>query len=447
MLGLGLGRAILFLREHDARPYRDIILDACVHWTGYDQQVEGTRTPYLMTVLDETGQIGSYVEPILAAFRASTDRRDQQQLIRLASELAQEGYAEARDALYERFDRNDTIEPYSCAFELVRIDGVEGLLHVAERMGATLLDDPGGLGDDDWILSSTVRDAEEDFGKDAVQQILGGAAGDDPRVRAYVQAVEAIESEERAQRAALAASRADASARRAAGRAMSYERVKRAIVEREPPSVSLMGFRYWGRDASDDDLLLAATDLLAVQDEDHLSKYLQIFCLRRFPLAIDPLLALVRQPSDQVAHGAAVALSQIADPRVRPLAFEVIADPRLSGWRRSSGVSMLRSNLEPGDEALLTSLLTTTRDADELHWTSMGTLDVLKANPSADAVPILLALYEHGPCTRCRKKSVELLRQLGVLPDWMLEECRFDAGEYLREAAEAWARGEEPAED
>ncbi|HZO26892.1 MAG TPA: hypothetical protein VFH48_12995 [Chloroflexota bacterium] len=120
VLGLGLGRAILFLRQHDARPYRDIILNACVHWTGYDQQVEGTRTPYLMTVLDETGQIESYVESILAAFRSTTDRRDQQQLIRLASELAQDGYAEARVALYERFDRNDSEEPYSCAVELLR---------------------------------------------------------------------------------------------------------------------------------------------------------------------------------------------------------------------------------------------------------------------------------------------------------------------------------------
>jgi hypothetical protein len=40
VLGLGLGRAILFLRQYDARPYWDIILHACTHWTGYDQQAE-----------------------------------------------------------------------------------------------------------------------------------------------------------------------------------------------------------------------------------------------------------------------------------------------------------------------------------------------------------------------------------------------------------------------
>jgi hypothetical protein len=93
VLGLGLGRAILFLRQHDATPYRDVILDACTHWTGYDQQVEGTRTPYLLDVLDATGELERYVEPILAAFRTTADERDQEQLVRLVA-----GLAEARSA-------------------------------------------------------------------------------------------------------------------------------------------------------------------------------------------------------------------------------------------------------------------------------------------------------------------------------------------------------------
>jgi hypothetical protein len=108
---------------------------------------------------------------------------------------------------------------------------------------------------------------------------------------------------------------------------------------------------------------------------------------------------------------------------------------------------MLRSNLEPGDEALLIDLLTSSRGEDERHWVGSRALDVLEANPSADAVPVYFALYEHGPCTNCRKKAVERLRGLGMLPDWLLQEARYDAGEYLCEAADAWARGEEPADE
>jgi hypothetical protein len=42
--------------------------------------------------------------------------------------------------------------------------------------------------------------------------------------------------------------------------------------------------------------------------------------------------------------------------------------------------------------------------------------------------------------------AVEMIRRLGALPDWLLEECRYDASEDLREAADAWSRGEEPAD-
>lgn len=38
-LAHGLGRPILYLRDHDAEPYRDVILDACLHNRCYDWQL------------------------------------------------------------------------------------------------------------------------------------------------------------------------------------------------------------------------------------------------------------------------------------------------------------------------------------------------------------------------------------------------------------------------
>ena len=447
VLGLGLGRAILFLRQNDARPYRDVILNACTHWTGYDQQVEGTRTPYLMTVLDATGDLASYVEPILAAFRASTDRRDQQQLIRLASEVAQDGYAEARAALYECFDRNDTEEPFACASELIGVDGLDGLLYIAERIGAALLENPAALGDDDWLLRSLRDDAGERCGKEAVQATLAQAARESPHVRAYVQRVQAIDAEEAAQRAARSAARvARPRGRSGQGdlRNTPYEHIKRQIAEASPPW-SMRGLLSWGERASADDLAHAAADLLAERDERRLRAYLEVFRRRPFPLEVDRLLALMRHPDDRIMVSAANALSRVAHPRVRALALEICADSSLEGWRKSWGVRLLRSNFEPGDVPLLIQLLDTSSDEMGYHSIGFAIVDVLGANPVPEVVPVLRLLYERGPCTNCRKQAVELLRQLGALPDWLLEECRYDASEYLRDAADAWARGEEPA--
>ena len=43
ILRLGLGRAILYARSHDMRPFRDLILDACQHGYSLDFVCERTQ--------------------------------------------------------------------------------------------------------------------------------------------------------------------------------------------------------------------------------------------------------------------------------------------------------------------------------------------------------------------------------------------------------------------
>lgn len=43
MLHKGMGRAILYLLDQDLSQHRDLILDCCLHYYAYDQQLEDTR--------------------------------------------------------------------------------------------------------------------------------------------------------------------------------------------------------------------------------------------------------------------------------------------------------------------------------------------------------------------------------------------------------------------
>jgi hypothetical protein len=285
VLGLGLGRAILFLRQHDAAPYRDIILNACVHWTGYDQQLEGTRTNYLRDVLDATEHEQEFVKRILPALKLATDRHDATQLAFLARSFAEDGYDESRTALYEKFDRNDAEEPFLGSDAIIRLDGLEGFLYVAERMGAAFLNDPDAVED----IHGVWWEAEEAIGQEEVRRILTEA--DTPALQAFARA------------------------------------------------------------------------------------------------------------------------------------------------------------LEEDDETILVALLTTSRDPDDHHEIGMGVRHLMRAQPSADAGPAQLAIYEYGPCSFCRKMALRTLHKRGQVPDWMLGECLYDASLDIREAADAWARGEEPAEE
>src|SRR5262249_10501172 len=160
----------------------------------------------------------------------------------------------------------------------------------------------------------------------------------------------------------------------------------------------LRGLQSWGRDASIDDLTLAARDLLTETDERRLRWYLEIFWLRPFPLEIDHLLTLMRHPNDRVMVSAGRALAQIAEPRVRAVALEILTDPALDGWHRSWGITLLAANFEAGDETLLLDLLTETDDDYGHHSLGLSTLDLLKAHPAPEAGPVLRHLYERGPC-------------------------------------------------
>jgi HEAT repeat protein len=430
VLGRGLGRAVLFLRQHDARPYRDAILHACTHWTGYDQQVEGTRTIFLRDVLDATGHEHRFVPRILAALKGVTDRRDAIQLVFLVLAFAKDGYDEARTALYEAFDRNDTEEAFLGFDAIIRLDGLEGFRYVAERMGAALLNDPHASVEADHAR----WEAKEAVGEEAVQRVL--AEADTPALRAFVQALE-WDDEDRPVRSAALPKPDDA----------TYEQVRQVIATSRPSSTGVLGLRRWGEHASADDLAQAAADLLDEEDDHRLISHLRIFEWRAFPLTPDRLLRLMDHPDVPLMLAASRALSQVADPRVRALGLEILADPDRHGARKSAGAQLLVASYQAGDEAILIDLLRSQCDEDARHWIGMGAIDILKANPSASAVPVLYALYEYGPCSFCRWRSVGRLRKLGKLPDWMLEECRYDANLDLSDAADAWSRGEEPADD
>ncbi|MGB8648588.1 MAG: hypothetical protein WCF84_25350 [Anaerolineae bacterium] len=39
LIDAGHGRPVRYLQKHDAAPYRDVILHACLHNTSYDRQL------------------------------------------------------------------------------------------------------------------------------------------------------------------------------------------------------------------------------------------------------------------------------------------------------------------------------------------------------------------------------------------------------------------------
>jgi hypothetical protein len=215
---------------------------------------------------------------------------------------------------------------------------------------------------------------------------------------------------------------------------LDYGEIKRRI-EEKGRNVSII---YWSKGATDEEMAQLAGDALAETDCDRLRGFLRMFQLRKFPGPVDRLIELARGSHEGVARAAMNALSHFSDPAVRKLALETAQKRE---WR-GVAFEMLIRNREPDDYRLLERLLEEQLDPDDYHDLGIGMRHFVTAHRSEDALRSLLLLYENEPCSLCRHGAVEELIAINRLPQWALEECRYDAYSETRKLATAasWIR-------
>ena len=97
----------------------------------------------------------------------------------------------------------------------------------------------------------------------------------------------------------------------------------------------------------------------------------------------------------------------------------------------------LTRNSQSGDYHILERLLESQMDPDEYHALALGVRHFVEAHPSQEAELGLLTLYENGLCSLCRRKVVKELITINRFPDWMRNECQYDAYSETRELVKA----------
>ena len=399
LLKLGLGRAILYARDHDVQDFRKLILDACLHCYAYDPQIEGTRASYMLDLLDLMPDKEFYYDKVLNALSASGDNYDAVQRFHLAACLALEGNERAKRLMYGSYNPGPRMGE-AIAIDFLQMDGVKGLLFAAEKIGALLMSVAG-----------------ESLGEQAARDALRKAGAENPRIEAYRLAEEASRK------------------RFDEWLSKSAEMIN-ATYEELRPGLHHMSFTWltsWGERASDEDLVRAARGLAAARDHRDQFAHLRIFARRRFPLDIQLLLSLADVQEERVAQSALKALSQITHPAVRRLAFRLVETR--SQWR-GKAVELLERNFQTGDHAIVLHWFEAEEELDTRHALGLDFFDFWEQHPHEETeVPMLLALYERGPCSFCRESAVRRLIELGKLTDERRLECSYDANGDIRDLA------------
>jgi hypothetical protein len=335
----------------------------------------------------------------------------------------------ARNALYAALELNPLRDTLGKA--IVELDGQQGLMRAAERVGEAMLangyeDAP----DDAWF------EAKWRFGSEHAWAVVEAAAAESEAAGRYLTWLRANYSSPHG-----SACRFEPYT--------PYSEYKQGIEDylaRKSTSTRPFGFpmsaRAWTRYATDDDLLQAAEDVLAlpVEDTARLDFYLRPFTHRRFPLDHSRLIELVDSPNDRVVMWTLNALDDLSHPDVRALGLRLRED---GGDRHRSWMGLLKRNLQEGDHELFEDSILKETNEEAMHAYGFVVRQLVEELGRHDFTDLLMLLYDRTPCGECRERFVRLLSEIGRLPRWMIEESRFDANRYLR----AFIEGIAPAQE
>ena len=96
-LEMGFGRATQHLRSQNPDPYQEIILQACLNYTGLNWQTEGGRYEYLFEAMQLSANPNAIEHKTLEALtQLGDDGESNQQVIDLAILMAKKGSGRAK---------------------------------------------------------------------------------------------------------------------------------------------------------------------------------------------------------------------------------------------------------------------------------------------------------------------------------------------------------------
>jgi hypothetical protein len=407
-LRTGHGRAFQQVQRYGAEGLGDTLLDACIRSGTYDPQCEAPRAPWLFSIVECAGLQARLVQALgMLLQKAPTEDDDHRDLTlrsAMLRELAAAGSTDARQWLYASLVRlPETSSGVIAADDIVALDGMDGLVHVARQMGRWSQQDPHF-----WVDDVLVERCMVSGGAPAALAALEQAAATDPCIGHYLQA--------------LAETRALRSSHSRGPDAAAFTAEQVVAYARDHAKDPCHWFRQWALRAEVSELEVVFLALLDVQDPEHAARLLRCFAQRGVPRFDNRLLPWLDHPEPAVNMAALRAIKFTRHPALRSLALRWMADGDSAG-----GMRLLTANFEAGDFALHVPGLQSVGDMDERHHLGSNIVGLCETHPSADAVDALLDVYEFSPCSTCRHKAVKVLVDLDRVPDWLREEARWDA--------------------
>ena len=412
----GLGRPHIYLQRHDGTPYHEVLLHACLYNPCYDRATCISRCTYFHELMQLTNTVTMFRQPILDALAEPDEEMDVEQLFDFALLYARAGDPYARQVMYEQCAEQTQDSEYIGTDQLIDLDGVEALLFIANSLGERALSDDD-FSDNDHLLQHL---ANNGIHAD-IEELREMARGRYPFAHVYFDLIAEYMQEGQQHKPRT----------RMGGK--TYTQIKEQLTQsdKRPSRIQLA---EWSAKASEEDLQRAAHDLLQQTDPQVLGNYFALFDKQAFPLGFEPLLPFVQHKDKRIVRGAIQSIAQFQHKAIRTLAFELVE----AKYHLENALDLFICNYREGDEHYFQQLLEETTDTDTIHTVGFSMSDIFKQNPTANATPIFIDLYERGPCMLCREDFVQRLIDTQTLPSYIAHEAQYDAEESIRDMVKAY---------
>lgn len=407
----GTGKAYLLATRHHDCDFTDEIISACVKNFSYDGQCESSRAFYLYRIIQVHGNKNRIKKAILKAINDEVkDTWTLTQLFGLAYLFAKDGDGQFRDAIYKRFYKN-TIEGSDWVGyeEIIELDGLSGLQHIATVMGQGMIDDPTKWHDDMIILHFS-----EKYPEINARAELAKFAVSSPQIARYLSGIDEVEKTRYESRVAPE----------------SYSSLLEEIKNRR------VLYPLRKRVVTEDDLFTVANALIVEEDTNHIEKMLHFFGYFKFPLDVSYILKHARRkanPKKLIVERAIDVLKLISSTAVRDFALERLQNSKYP----EKFVGLLICNYNEGDSVFLSQIASQAKADHVIEELARNYSSIYEKNLTKESFHPLYLIYNKMTCSNCRELVVKAMLKNEVVPAEVFEELQYDCNEEIRRIAKS----------
>lgn len=407
----GTGEAYLIVKDNPKIDFSNQIIKGALNIFAYDGQCEGNRAQYIFDIISISKQKDKIRKAVLQGLATEqSDTWNLTHLFALAKLYAQQNDTEVKQAIYDRFLHNP-IEgsDWVGAYEILELDGLNGLFYIAEKFGKYIEQNP-----DDWQDDWIIKRFQEENKNIKVYEELKKKAKTNKFIRIYLDNIK----------------RTKASQEKHKPKPIKYNDIIDEVLNSKP----FISFRR-KRNLTDEEINQIAKQLISETDKSNIERLLDIFDFYKFPYDSQLILDLAKQKptsKNRIVENAIDALKYLKSKDIRKFAMDKIQTAK----NPIDYLEILVSNYKSGDFQLLSEIANKTKSEHKIEQLAGIYSDIFKANKTKECKEPLEILYNKMNCAIHRKGIVEILIENKVLSDKIRQEIKFDCDLETRKLAE-----------